>query len=247
MKLTTEGLVIWENKTGEADRVLTLLTPGGVVTAYAKNSLRPQNKLTTPTAMLSYSDFELFSGKNMYTVDDAQIKHRFVKLFADVQGYALAAYFCELLKLLAPIDDNASDFMSLTLNALYLLNARKKDIDLVKCVFELRAAAYAGYMPDLVECRDCGAYMSKDAYFDQYDGIWLCRDCAAQNARPLNMPQPVLQAMRHILYSDLAKAFSFKIGKTAQEILCDLSEQYVAVHIDKQLATLDFYQTIRTS
>lgn len=245
MKRTTDGLVIWETRTGEADRVLTILTPGGVVTAYAKNSLRPKNKLTTPTAMLSYSDFELYSGTNMYTVDDAQIKHRFVRLFSDVQGYALAAYFCELLKLLAPIDDDAGDFMSLMLNALHLLSEGNKDHDITKCVFELRAAAYAGYMPDLVECRDCGAYESKSAYFDLLDGIWLCRDCAADNAKPLNMPLPVLLAMRHILYSDLGKAFSFRIGDAAKEILCDLSERYVLTRIEKELATLEFYKTIK--
>lgn len=245
MKCSTDGLVIWENRTGEADRVITILTPNGVVSAYAKNSLRPKNKLTTPTAMLSYSDFELYSGKNMYTVDDAQIKHRFVKLFSDVQGYALAAYFCELLKLLAPIDDDAGDFMSLSLNTLHLLNEGKKDIDIVKCVFELRAMAYAGYMPDLVSCRDCGEFETQSAYFDLLDGVWLCRDCAAANAKPLNMPGPVLSAMRHILYSDLSNAFSFRIGDTAKQILCELSEQYVVTHVERDMATLDFYKTIK--
>lgn len=246
MKLTTDGLVIWENKTGEADRVLTLLTPRGVVTAYARNSLRPKNRLTTPTAMLSYSDFELFPGANMYTVDDAQIKHRFIRLFSDVQGYALAAYFCELLKLLAPIDEDAGDFMSLILNALYLINEGKKDNAIIKCVFELRAAAYAGYMPDLVECRDCGEYESDTAYFDYSDGIWLCRACAEKSGKPLNMAKPVLTAMRHILYSDLSKAFSFSVGDAAKGILCELCERYILTQADKDLATLAFYKTIRT-
>jgi DNA repair protein RecO len=238
--------VIWEKKTGEADRVITLLTPSGVVSAYAKNSLRPKNKLTSPTAMLSYSNFELFSGKNMFTVDDATIKHRFVKLFSDVQGYALAAYLCELLKLLAPVDDDAGDFMSLALNSLYLINDGKKDRDIIKSVFELRIAAFAGYMPDLAECRECGEYQSDSAWFDVQEGTWLCRNCAVQNARPINLPGAVLAAMRHIIYSDADKAFSFELGEQSRKQLCSICEQYIITRLERGLQTLDFYKTIST-
>ena len=37
MKTTAQGLVIWQVKTGEADRVITILTGGGVITAYARS------------------------------------------------------------------------------------------------------------------------------------------------------------------------------------------------------------------
>lgn len=236
--------MIWENKTGEADRVITLLTPSGVVSAYAKNSLLPRNKLTTPTAMLSYSDFELFSGKNMYTVDDASVKHRFVKLYADAAGYALAIYFCELLKLLAPIGDDAGDFLSLALNTFYLLNDGKKEQMIVKAVFELRAASYAGYMPDLVACRDCGTYGTHSAYFDLSDGTWLCENCAAANAKTTTITGGTLQAMRHILYSDLAKAFSFALSDRSKPVLSETCEQFLNYQLDRSLTTLAFYKTM---
>lgn len=236
--------MIWETKTGEADRVITLLTPNGVICAYAKNSLRPKNRLTSPTAMLSYSNFELYSGKNMYTVDDAQSKHRFVRLYSDARGYALAVYFCELLKQLAPVDDDAEDFISLSLNTLHLLNEGQKDIDIVKCVFELRAAAYAGYMPDVTACRDCGGYEMNAAYFDINEGVLLCRDCAAALAISPTITGAVIRAMRHILYSELAKAFSFTIGDESKSMLRDASEQYLIARLERSLATLNFYHTI---
>ncbi len=244
MKLTSDGLVIWERRTGEADRVLTLLTPGGVVTAYAKNSLRPKNKLTSATAMLSYANFELYSGKNMYTVDDAVAIRRFVRLSADVCGYSLAAYFCELLKLLAPVEDDAGDFLSLTLNSLYLLDAGKKPPALVKAVFELRAMLYAGYQPDLTACADCGAQDAAAAHLQLSDGVYICEDCARRQGKAPNCRRAVLHAMRHVLYAGAGRSFSFSLPDEAMEELGALAEQYVVTHIERMPATLEFYHSI---
>ncbi|MEG1650602.1 MAG: DNA repair protein RecO [Oscillospiraceae bacterium] len=244
MKTTADGLVIWENKTGEADRVITLLTKDGVISAYAKNSLRPKNKLTSSTAMLTFSNLELFSGKNMYTVDDAQTLNRFIKLSSDVEGYSLATYFCELLKLLAPIEDDAGGFLSLMMNCLYLLNEQKKAPALIKAVFELRIMSYAGYMPDIVECSECGAFESDRLSFDFQNGTLMCEACANLLAKQVNCSRSVLFAMRHIIYSDLKKAFSFELNKESQRLLNAISEQYVITHIERIPATLEFYKSI---
>ncbi len=242
MKLTADGLVIWEVKTGEADRVVTLLTPNGVITAYAKGSLRPKNRLTTPTAMLSYSNFELFTGKNMYTIDDAQTAARFIKL--SPESYALAVYFCELLRLLAPVEEDAGDFLSLALNCLYLLNENKKPRAQVKAVFELRAMAYAGYLPDLTACTGCGREQAQDARFDLVGGTWLCAACAGGRAAPLNCSAAALSAMRHILTGELNRAFSFSLGDAGMRVLNELSEQYVLAHVERGMATLEFYHSL---
>ena len=46
MQLVTMGLVLRQTKVGEADSILSILTPGrGVITASAKGSLRLKNKL----------------------------------------------------------------------------------------------------------------------------------------------------------------------------------------------------------
>ena len=73
MQITTMGLVLRATKTGENDRILAILTPEyGVVSAVAKGSQRLKNKLFSATGLFCYSEFVLFPGKNLYTVDDAQ-------------------------------------------------------------------------------------------------------------------------------------------------------------------------------
>lgn len=247
MKTTTDALVIWENKTGEADRVITLLTPDGILSAYARNSLKPNNKLTSSTAMLSYSDFDLYPGKNMFTVDDAKIRHCFVHLFTDVEGYALSAYFCDLLRLLAPVGDDASAFLSLMLNALAMINEDKRPKDIIKSVFELKILEYAGYAPDIHSCRNCGAEEDTPGFFDLLDSTWLCRRCCAKKEMPLNCAQGAIAAIRHILNSALSKAFAFELGESALKNLVDLCEHYTIAKVEKKLDTLDFYKTLQIS
>lgn len=246
MKITTDALVIWESKTGEADRVITLLTEGGVITAYAKNSLRPKNKLTSPTSMLCFSNFELYSGTNMFTVDDAQIRHRFIKLSADVCGYSLAAYFCELLKLLAPIEDDAAEYLSLMMNSLYLINEKKRPLELIKSVFETRIMCLAGYMPDITECAECGTDKPTGGYFDVTNGVFYCESCAKKTGRALNVGGAVVSAIRHIISADSGKIFSFDIGDASLSSLKDVCEAYVSVHVEHRLPTLEFYNSLTT-
>ncbi|MEA4912847.1 MAG: DNA repair protein RecO [Oscillospiraceae bacterium] len=240
MKTTAQGLVIWETRTGEADRVITILTADGVITAYAKGSLRPKNKLTSPTAMLSLSDFELFTGKNMFTVDDALVKLRFVRLMADATAYALAVYFCELMKLLAPIEDDAREYLSLLLNALYLLDEGKKPRWLIKCVLELRLMALAGYAPQADVCAVCAGAV-EDGFFDAENGVLLCADCARRAARPVNCGAAMSAALRHILYAPAKKAFAFDLAAGVRTSFAALCEDYVQRRIERRLPTLDFY------
>ncbi len=243
MKMSTDGLVIWQTRTGEADRVITLLTAAGVITAYAKGSLLPKNKLTSPTAMLSWSGFELFSGKNMYTVDDAWVKQRFIRLSAEPADYALAVYLCELIKQLAPIEDDAREFLSLILNSLYLLNVGGRDRRFIKAVFEIKIMCLAGYMPDVAGCRECGDGCGGGAFFDLIEGNLLCPRCAQRLGLTANCPAGVLGALRYISDAEISKCFSFGLKHNA-EVLYDLAERYVLTKNDRRLPTLEFYKTV---
>jgi len=245
MKTTTDGIVIWEVKTGEADRVITLLTPDGLLTAYARGSLKPGGKLTGSTAMLSYSNFELSSGKNMFTVVDATSQNRFIKIYSQAEKYALAVYFCELLRNLAPTEDDSMDFLKLILNCLYLLDGDLKPAWQIKAVFELTVMTLSGYMPDVHSCARCGKNESGGAvFFDPLEATWLCSDCLKEMNRMPNFPYSVVAAVRYVVSTDPRKAFSFSLAEDSQKQFSRLCEEYVLAHLEKKPKTLDFYHVI---
>ena len=243
-QIKTKGIVLREVKTGESDRILTILTPAlGVISASAKGSQRFKSKLFAATGLFCYSEFILFEGKTMYLVDEATPIEVFFDLRASVEGMSLAVYLAELMGTLAPEGESAQQQLRLLLNSLALI-CRKRNLYQVKVVCELRALSQAGYMPDLVACQSCGGYEGEGFFFDLVQGGLLCADCAARAGHRPNLTDSQLAAMRHILYSEDEKVFSFTLSEPSLKHLSALSTQYVVQQLDHRFKSLDFLQSV---
>lgn len=239
-------MVIWQTKTGEADRVITLLSGTGIITAYARSSLKPGAKLTGPTALLSYSNFELSSGKNMYTVTDAQEITRYRELEFEPEKFALAVYFCELLKLFTPEEDEtARDYLRLMQNSLYLMGKSSKPLWQIKSVFELTIMTLSGYMPDLFGCASCGTERADTVRFDAGSASWTCSRCCNRAGIMAAVPFSCIDAMRYVISSDPRRAFAFTLPDEAVKEFAICCEQLVIQHADHKLPTLEFYHSLQ--
>lgn len=245
MNISKDGLVIWSVKTGEADKVLTILTEDGLITAYARGSLKPTGRLTSASSILSFSNFELASGKNMYTVVSAESIKKFLHIYSDAVSFALVTYFCEVLKYTVPTDDEAKIYYKLMLNSLYLLNERNKPLWQIKGVFELTVMTLFGYMPNIMGCSKCGVYQTDTVVWNNSDGSWLCSDCSSSISSEQKIPYSVISAIRYVVSSDLQKAFAFDLKSPSKEIFCSICEKYLVDHIDHDIKTLDYYNSIK--
>lgn len=245
MQIVTLGLVLREVKTGEADRILTILTPEhGVLSVSAKGSLRLKSKLFSACGLFCYSEFTLFPGKNMYMVDDAQVNKVFFGLRDSVEGTALAMYLSELALTLSPTGREAEALLRLLLNSLYLISEGKKPLLQVKSVYELRAMCESGYMPDLLYCHACNKYDGGNFYFDTSVGLLLCDECASRQGKKANLDPAALLALRHIALVEDKKIFSFAIPPDSLKYLSQVTERYALHHLDKPIKTLDFLKTM---
>ncbi len=244
MQTTTMGLVLRATKTGEADRVLSILTPTGIVSAMAKGSLRLKNKLHSATGLFCYSEFTLFEGRTMYVVDEAEVREVFWGVHEDVVNMALAMYCAEFISTLSPTGDEAAAQLRLLLNCLYYLSEKRRTADFIKPVYELRTLTQAGFLPGLVACTDCVKYEGGPFFFDAATGLLYCADCAAKRGFSANLDAAALAAMRHITYSEDEKLFGFSIAQNSLFRLGTVVEQYVHYCVDKPFKTLEFYHSV---
>lgn len=183
MQVATTGLVLRQVKVGEADRILTILTPDlGVVSASARGSLRMKSALFSATGLFCYSEFTLTSGRSHYFVDTAQVKKVFHGISASIEGMALASYMAEIAAELSPAPPEADAQLRLLLNCLYMISERHYPCAQLKAIYELRALTLAGYMPDVLACAGCGKYDGGEFYLDPVEGRLLCADCAEKRA-----------------------------------------------------------------
>lgn len=243
--MVTPGLVLREVKVGEADRIITLLTPQhGVITASAKGSLRLKSKLFSACGLFCYAEFTLFAGKTMYMVDDAQVKQVFFGLRETIEGTALAMYLAEFALALSPSGKEAETQLRLLLNSLYLISKGKKPLLQIKAVYEIRAMCESGYMPDLLCCAGCGRYDGGDFYFDVRAGKLLCGDCAAKNGRVTTLNSAALTGLRHAALVEDKKIFGFALADESLAQLSKVAEQYAMAQLDKPIRTLDFLKSV---
>ena len=245
MKYRTEGLIIKEQSIGEQDKLLHVLTKShGVIKAFARGAKSLKSQKYAALSLLSYSRVTVHEGRDSCSIGDAQTIRIFSRLRQDVKKMCLAQYFCELALTACPRGQNAEKHLSLVLNSLYLLSEDKRGGDLIKPCLEMRLAALAGYMPNLLMCGSCGAYTAPVMWFYPQTGSLLCGDCAQSKSGAVALSEAALTALRHTVYADDDKLFSFALSDEGLKMLNAASEAYLKYRFEKEFKTLDFYKTI---
>lgn len=248
MQINTDGLVIMEKTIGESDRLVTLLTrEEGVIRAFSPLAKTLKSKQGSATQLLCYSRFSIYRGRDKYIINDAQPLEVFFDLRSDIEKLSLAQYFCELASVLAPEEAQAGDFLRLVLNALYFLAKDKRPNLLIKAAVEMRMLSLAGYMPNLICCQDCAVYEADDMVFLPKRGVLYCGGCYIPNVEfSFHIGRGVLTALRHTIYADFDKLFSFQLKPQGQRQLAQITEQYMIQTLERSFMTLSFYYQIAT-
>lgn len=246
MKFKTKGLILKQQNIGERDKLVWVLTDSrGILRAFVRGAKSIKSPKCAGTGLLSYSSLTVFEGRDSYSIDEAAALEQFIGLHKDVADMSLAQYFCELCLNLCPTGQEASEQLRLMLNSLYMLSNRKKPALQVKVCFEMRLISMTGYMPDLVMCAECGVYEAPEMVFVPNTGRLYCSSCAdklgIQGAR---LPIAAVTAMRHTVYADFEKLFSFELKEELLEPLSLACESYVAYMTQKDYPTLQFYKAL---
>lgn len=243
MILRTDGIVIREQNVGEQDRLITILTKEkGIIKGFVNGGRNPKNKNVAATGLLCYSDFSIEQTKrDAFVIKEATSKNVFFSLRENIISLSLAQYFAELTYELAPREEDSSEFLSLLLNAVFLISKGTKDLRLIKAVTELRMLSISGYMPSLVACATCSRYESERMYFDLNSGELFCEECNLNNSLQ-KLSLTTVSAMRHICFSEPQKIFSFTIPEEDLSDLSFVAEIYLRNITGRKYKTLDFYK-----
>lgn len=243
IQFTTDALVIKEANIGDKDRLITLMTRDmGVIRAFAVGAKSIKSKRGSATGLLSYSNFHLEKKGDTYRVLEATANKVFFGAGSDILILSVAQYFCELCAVLGPVDSEGEEFLRLVLNSLYFLTERKRSISLIKAITELRIATISGYAPNLLACEGCGKFEDGLMFFKIDDGTLYCSECQYSGAIPID--RTILDSMRHIVYSEFDKLYSFDIPDDAAKRLTDVTEKYILYQSEHRFPTLDFYHSI---
>ena len=245
MKFRTDGLIIREQNIGENDRLVWVLTrSNGVVKAFARGAKKLTNAKCSATSLLAYSRLTIYKSRESYIIGDAQTLRIFSKLRHDVRKMCLVQYFCEIARHICPREQPADEFLRLFLNSIYLLSENKRSELLVKPCFEMRFMCMAGYTPDLLMCRKCGAYSASAMYFLPREGKLECCNCRKNPNGAVLLNDAALTALRHTVYAEDKQLFSFALSDESLQIFNRATELYLRCQLERDFQALNFYKTI---
>ena len=125
----TESIILKHVDLGEADRILTLLTPyKGKIHAVAKGSRRVISKKAGHLELLYHSQLQIAQGRNLDIITQAEGIDSFLDLRKELWHMTCGFYLAELVERFIEEDIQHQDVYKLLLMALHVLNADAHDL-----------------------------------------------------------------------------------------------------------------------
>ncbi len=245
MHMRTKALVLRETAYKESDKILTLLTQeAGKLTASGRGCRKKGSPIAAGCQLLVWSDMVLYEHRGRWAVQEAAVEREFRGMRDDLVKLALGCYGAEVTELLAVEGVPNPELLSLLLNSLHALDKLDRPPALVKAAFELRCLCLAGYGPLLDACAVCGREPPEESRFHLREGMLHCAACRGEVGDGISMPVDggVLAAMRHIVYGDPKRLFSFQLGEEGLKQLGGITEAYLLTQLERGFRTLDFYK-----
>jgi DNA repair protein RecO (recombination protein O) len=174
----TEAIVIRRSDAGEADRLITILTPHGRQRVVARGARKIHSRLAGHIELFTHTMLMLAIGRNLHIVTQSSPLDRFERLRTDLERIGAAYYAAELVDRLVEEDAENKRAFSILLGTLRALDAGAA-IDLTLRAYELHLLDALGYRPQLYECAACGAVLTEATNrFSPVTGGALCLACA---------------------------------------------------------------------
>ncbi len=234
-----------EAKYKESSKMLTVLTETeGKLSVAARGVMRRGSKTAPAAQLLAFSELTLSEGKDVWTLTEARPLELFLGLRDDISRLALGSYFAELLEMFSDEDIPDPELLTLGLNALYVLSAKRYPPEQIKATFELRLMRCAGFAPIAEACPSCGK-AQEEPVLCPMEGAVFCTGCAPAGSEKLPLSGGAFTALRYILNAQPKKIFSFRLEHEALRVLSNAAERYLLVQTDREPSTIRFYRQVK--
>jgi DNA repair protein RecO (recombination protein O) len=245
--LKTRGIVVKEVSTGEADKIITIFSRDrGRISALSKGGKRPKSNLAAASQILSYGEYVLYSGKDMYSVNSCEVIEPFYEIRNDMVKLTYAAHFLDIILELIQENQPSPRLLKLLLNSLHMLAKTQKPPELISCIFELRAISIAGYSPHVSSCMSCGQAPEKNYSFSFAKCGFLCdrEKCSEEDRASVLLSHGASRAIQHIICAPMGELFGFGLSPEVLEELARITRRYLRERLERDFTKLDFLKSI---
>ena len=227
----TEGVVLKSVPYGEADLIVTYLTPDlGIVKIFAKSPRKIKSRFGSSLEPLTHSQIA-FWGKEeakLPKLTQSDIIHPFQEIRNSLESFLCIAEIIELILHFIPERDENRAVYALLINTLHEIENHRNETILIN-QFKVKLLRFVGFAPKLDVCGRCGKI--GDSFYVS-DGAVLCNLCKTRTGSSTKISLAVLKLYENLLTWETDKIHRIK---PSQAVLTDLTH-IITLHIQYILA-----------
>jgi len=164
-RYTTDAIVLSRFDLGEADRVMTLITPGiGKLKAIAKGIRKPTSRIGGSLEPFAELQVALARGRTFDVVTQVSVGHAWLNLRDDLESAATAWYLAELADRSLEERHAAEPLYALLRRAYELLDAGMAPGRVARW-YEMHLLDELGVRPEVDRCVECDRVLEADGRF----------------------------------------------------------------------------------
>jgi DNA repair protein RecO (recombination protein O) len=242
----TEAIVLRRKDFGEADRMLTLLTPEhGKVRVVAKGIRKPASRKAGHLDLFMRSKLLVAKGRDLDIITQAETMSAYRPLREYLLRGAYAAYMVELIDRLTPDEQENREIYDLLCHGFTWL-CESPDLALTVRYYELHLLGLAGFQPQLRYCVVGGeTIVAEDQFFSPSRGGAVCARCGPNRPDVMPISMEALKVLRYFQIQPYAKARAMKIRPSLHAEIEHVLARYLASVLERQLKSIEFLKLVK--
>jgi len=245
----TPALVLKRSNFGEADRLLTILTPQhGKFNVVAKGARKPASRKTGHVELFTRIDALIASGRSLDILTQAEVNEPYLGLREELMRGAYASYAAELLDrfTLEEGDETLTGGLYDLLDATFARLCNDDDPRKVIRFYELRLLDAVGFRPELEECVITHEEVRPvDQFFSQEEGGVVSQEGAKHSTHLIPLSMTTLKLLRFLQRSSYEQASALQISDTLHSSAERILLGYISHILERRLQSVDFIRRIR--
>jgi DNA repair protein RecO (recombination protein O) len=246
-RYSTDAIVLSRFDYGEADRILTLITPlHGKLKAIAKGIRRPTSRIGGSLEPFAELNVLLARGRTFEVVTQVSVGHAWLKLRDSLESAATAWYLAELADRSLEERHAAEPVYSLLKRAYELLDAGMAPNRVARW-FEMHLADELGVRPEVDRCVECDRVLEVDGQFRWVPllGGVLCDRCPGPPHDRTGLGLEALKLLKAYQRQDVEAIAALRVAPETEREVESALRDFVRHALEREARSLAFLDEIR--